>query len=82
MKREVLLLDVTAMQRGYVCIAGRDLASGRDVRLNEPGTARWLVNQLGNLKPGDLMRLEWRPARQLERPPSKTGSGIPIRSRC
>lgn len=57
MNREIVLLDVTAMQGDHVCIAGLDVNSGQQVRLADPTPTRMLVHKLGDLRPGDLVQV-------------------------
>lgn len=67
MSRRVLLLDVTAMAADAVCVAGIDLKSGAQVRLNEPQPTRTMVAGW-SLCPGDVIRVDYRQLRP-SRPP-------------
>lgn len=67
MSRRVLLLDITAMAGDAVCVAGIDLKSGQQIRLNEPQPTRGMISRW-NLGPGDVIRVDVRPLRP-SRPP-------------
>lgn len=61
--RQLLLLDVTEMAGTAVCIAGIDLGSGVQVRLNDPQPTRAQVKRLG-LRPSDVIEIEYEPLRR------------------
>jgi len=72
---EVMITDVTRMSEDKICIAAD--TDGKTVRLHEPQPREGWLNSVGGLRPGDIVSLEWRPARRYRRPHSEDGSWAP-----
>ena len=68
MSRTIVLTDVTAMSGDAVCIAGIDLVSDQTVRLAQPQPTQRLVETIGGLAPGDILKLDCKPLRNAEPP--------------
>jgi hypothetical protein len=61
LRREILILDVTAMSGDNVCVAGIDLDSKQTIRLNEPQPMRERLTAIGGLTPGELIAVDVEP---------------------
>ncbi len=70
-----MVTDVTRMGGDKVCIAAS--GNGRTMRLHEPHPWDGWLDSVGGLRPGDIVRLEWRPARRYRRPHSEDGRWSP-----
>ncbi|MEX2226801.1 MAG: hypothetical protein WEB52_10180 [Dehalococcoidia bacterium] len=68
MRRELLILDVTAMAGDNVCVAGLDLESRTTIRLNQPQPTRSGLKALGGLTPGEVIAVDVEPLAQTTRP--------------
>ncbi|MDP9238264.1 MAG: hypothetical protein M3P30_12880 [Chloroflexota bacterium] len=68
MKRELLILDLTEMSGQNVCIAGIDLKSHEQVRLASPSPTRTTVRSLSQLRPGDVLSVDYEFERKRVRP--------------
>ena len=79
MRREIVLLDVTDMGGAHVCIAGLDPDSGQQLRLSDPTPTQAMVRKLGGLRPGDVVSIEWQPARRVTSPHVEDGAWYPVR---
>lgn len=67
MKRQVVLLDITAMAAPNACIAGIDIKSGATVRMDEPQpTAQFVATT--RLRPFDVVEIEYQPNRKVVPP--------------
>jgi len=77
MSRTIVLLDVTAMSGDAVCVAGLDCDSGDTLRLSHPQPTRALLHGLGGLTPGEVIQVDWRPARRPEPPHVEDGDWQP-----
>lgn len=72
---EVVITDVTRMQRDKVCIAA--LHQGKSMRLDNPAPREQWLQSMGGLAPGDVVSLTWRVARRYSRPHSEDGEWNP-----
>ncbi len=63
------------MSGDKVCVAA--LAQGKSIRLHEPPPREDWVESIGGLAPGDLVKLDWRPARRFRRPHAEDGAWSP-----
>ncbi|MGH9194474.1 MAG: hypothetical protein ACRD1T_01880 [Acidimicrobiia bacterium] len=72
---EVMVTDVTRMGGDKVCIAAS--ADGKAIRLHEHHPREEWLNSIGGLSPGDIVAVEWRPARSYRRPHSEDGRWSP-----
>lgn len=68
MIREILILDVTAMSGGNVCVAGIDINDGTTIRLNNPQPTRDGLRALGWLRAGEVIRVDVEPVEQVTPP--------------
>jgi hypothetical protein len=73
-----VLLDVTAMDRDAVCVAGWDIERSRMVRLNDPQPTKLMLGKFGGLKPGDIIEVSLRDIRAT--PPHVEDAGWDVRS--
>jgi hypothetical protein len=67
-KRDVLILDLTEMSGQNVCTAGIDLRSHEQVRLASPSPTRTTVRSLSQLRPGDVLSVDYDFERKRVRP--------------
>lgn len=72
---EAMITDVTRMSRDKVCIAAS--ADGKTMRLSEPHPKDAWLRSIGGLRPGDIVAVDWRPARRFRRPHSEDGRWSP-----
>lgn len=72
---EVMVTDVTRMGGNKVCIAAS--GDGKTMRLHEPHPREEWLTSVGGLSPGDIVTLDWRPARSYRRPHSEDGRWSP-----
>ena len=70
-----MITDVTRMSGEKVCIAAR--MDGKSMRLSEPHPRDEWLKSVGGLSPGDLVRVQWRPAGRYRRPHSEDGRWSP-----
>ena len=63
---EAMITDVTQMSGDKVCIAGLTRRSA--IRLSEPTPRQGWLDSIDGLAPGDVVNLNWRPARRYRRP--------------
>jgi hypothetical protein len=61
LRREILILDVTAMSGDNVCVAGIDLDSKQTIRLNQPQPTRAGLNAIGRFTPGEVVGVDVEP---------------------
>jgi len=72
---EAMITDVTQMSGDKVCIAGLTRRSA--IRLSEPTPRQGWLDSIGGLAPGDVVNLNWRPARRYRRPHGEDGTWNP-----
>jgi len=72
---QAVITDVTRMRRPNVCVAG--LYQATPIRLDSPQPTEQWLSSVGGLRPGDVVSLNWRPARSVVRPHSEDGEWDP-----
>jgi len=68
LRREILILDVTAMSGDNVCVAGIDLDSKQTIRLNHPQPTRAGLKALGRLAAGEVIAVDVSPSARITPP--------------
>jgi len=72
---EAIITDVTRMSGEKVCVAA--LAGKQNIRLHEPAPRERWLSTIGGLAPGDVVKLDWRPARRYRLPHAEDGDWSP-----
>jgi hypothetical protein len=70
-----MITDVTRMSGEKVCLAA--LAVDKSIRLHEPAPRERWLHTIGGLAPGDVVKLDWRPAQRYRRPHAEDGDWSP-----
>lgn len=76
MKRQIVLVDVTAMAPPNACIAGIDLKSGATVRVGEPQPTEQFV-ATAKLRPFDVIEIDYTIDRRAEAPHAEDAAWTP-----
>jgi integrase len=70
-----MITDITRMSGDKVCVAAR--VDGKSIRLAEPHPRDAWLKSVGGLRPGDLVQVQWRPAKRYRRPHSEDSRWSP-----
>lgn len=76
---EAIITDVTVMRASRVCIGA--LTERAQIRLDDPNPTEEWVRRMGGLRPGTVIRVDWKPAANPTRPHVEDGTWVPQTSR-
>jgi hypothetical protein len=71
---EAIITDITRMKSNRVCIAA--IADGRQIRLHDPPPDDSWVKEIGGLHPGTVIRVDWTPKGNVNRPHVEDGNWV------